>query len=278
MKTDDLEFIPDEFLPVYFSSAPEDHLVNPQRLLSMQETMDCKGFLDYHANDSELDIIMYIFDGSQQIPDPYSIEWLCREQYTDEPLTAVVFCFLGNPARNQIAFGGEGAAEVSPRAVRRMLDSARIKAMEKSEPAAQLEAFVEQLSIRLYWLEKEREESRAVAAVNELDAAKGASLYFDALSGDDTKGLQGGKPVDMIKGYATYVVAGCLGLLSLCGGLLLAWSLWSRSRSYHFPVFDPPQRLGAKYAAGVGAVLAFHSELGSPSNQRSKISNYLTRM
>jgi len=274
----DPELIADEFLPVYFLSYPEDYLVDPQRLLSMQEALDRKVFLEYHADDSELDMRMYLFDENQKIPDPYTIEWLCRERYADGPLTAVVFCYLGDPRRSQLAFGGEGAAEVSPRQVRRMLESTKIKAMEKSDPAAQLEAFIVQLSIRLYWLEKERGESRAVAAANEDDAANGLSLYFEAHSGGDSMILRGDEPIAMIKAYSGYMVAGLLGLLSLSGGIWLGWSLWSRTRIYHFPVFDPPERLGAKYAAGVGAVLAFHSELGSPSNQRSQSSNYLTRI
>jgi len=39
-----------------------------------------------------------------------------------------------------------------------------------------------------------------------------------------------------------------------------------------------PRRLGADYAAGVGAVLAFHNKLGSPSSQRDQVPDYLTRM
>jgi hypothetical protein len=274
----DAELIPDHLLPVYFLSDPEGYLVDPQRLLSMQESMDLKGFLDYHAADSALDIKMYLYDEHQKLPEPYTIERLCRERYADGPLTAVVFCFLANPERNRVAFGGSGAAEIPPQMVRRMLDSAKIKGLEKSDPATQLEAFIVQMSVRLYWLERDREQARALAKINEIDASKGASLYFDALSGDDTWGLQGGEPVTMIRAYAPYMIAGCLGLVSLCAGLWLGCSLWSRTRRYHFPVFDPPERLGAKYAAGVGAVLAFHSELGSPSSQRSQVPNYLTRM
>ena len=130
---EDLEYDPDvippEFLSVYFDSNPEGYLIDPQRLLSMQETLDREGFLIYHANDSALDIKMYLFDERQKIPDFYSIQQLCQQRYAGGPLTAVVFSFLGDPSRNQIAFGGDGAAEVSESEVRKILESSMIKAM-----------------------------------------------------------------------------------------------------------------------------------------------------
>jgi len=275
----DPEVIPAKFLPVYFDSNPEGYLIDPQRLLSMQETLDREGFLIYHANDSELDIKMYLFDERQKIPDFHSIQKICQQRYAGGPLTAVVFSFLGDPSRNQIAFGGDGAAEVSESEVRNILRSSMIKAMEKSDPSAQLEAFIVQLSIHLYWLERERIEVQAIAALEEArdEAERNPDTLAAAdVSAADTNGSE--KGISMMRTYAPYIIGGSVGLLSLCCGLCLGWSLWRGSRRYHFPVFESPERLGASYAAGVGAVLAFHSELSSPSSQRHQVSNYLTRM
>jgi hypothetical protein len=269
--------IPRKFLPVYFSSVPDVYLMDPQGLLSRQEAIDREGFLQYHADDSELDIRMYLFDALQQLPEPYTIQKLCQDQFSGGPLTAVVFCFLGDPTRTQIAFGGDGAAQITPYEIRKILESAKIKAMEKSDPSAQIESFIVQLSIRLYWLERERARQKAIAAVQD-----GRS---NAEDGADATGLTGGagkqrgdSPVSTVRSYAPYMVAGLIGVLSLGYGLWLVWSIWVSTRRYHFPVFEIPERLGANYAAGVGAVIAFHSKLGSPSSQRDQVPDYLRRI
>ncbi|MGB1874716.1 MAG: hypothetical protein ACPIG6_06735 [Akkermansiaceae bacterium] len=41
---------------------------------------------------------------------------------------------------------------------------------------------------------------------------------------------------------------------------------------------NTPKRLGAERGAGVGAVIAFHSKLGSPSSQRNAMPDYLTKV
>ena len=57
-----------------------------------------------------------------------------------------------------------------------------------------------------------------------------------------------------------------------------AWLLGKGSRPSEFPVVEMPRRLGAKHAAGVGAMLSFHRKLGSPSRQRGGLNDYLTRV
>ena len=74
------------------------------------------------------------------------------------------------------------------------------------------------------------------------------------------------------------VVIISLGVLILISGLVYIRFRRDRSKSYLFPVMDTPRRLGASYAAGIGAVLAFDSKLGSPSSQRNPMPDYLTRV
>ena len=52
---------------------------------------------------------MYLFDADQNLPSTHTIEKICEKLYADEPLTAVIYCFLGNPNRNQLAFTGGGS-------------------------------------------------------------------------------------------------------------------------------------------------------------------------
>ncbi|MBT8036510.1 MAG: hypothetical protein KJO21_03095 [Verrucomicrobiae bacterium] len=267
------KLIPEEYLEDYFLVSPtssEGYLIDPQRLLSMQETMDRKGFLAYHAEDSEVDIQVYLFDAQQEIPDPYSIEELVQSHYASNPLSAVVFCFMGEPSRNVLAFAGEGSANIPDPYVGKILESAQMKAQEKSDPSAQLESFVVQLSIKLYWLEKGLEESRRAAV----------PVAVRSANPEGNQGERSPSPGVMatLGPYLFYGVAATIGIVLAGLGIGIAWVLWRRSRTYHFPVIEPPRRLGANYAAGVGAVLAFHNKLGSPSSQRDQVPDYLTRM
>lgn len=262
--------IPEEYLKDYFVFAPKTYLTDPQRLLSMQETLDREGFLEYHANDSEVNVRMYLFDAQQEIPSPYTLEKLARERYVKNSLTAIVFCFLGDPSRSQLAFGGEGSENLNTVDVRKILESAQMKAMEKSDPADQVESFIVQLSIRLYWLEKSMADARLAATAPTAKATNPSSKK--------SKSDRSGGAMAKVKPYLLYITVGTFGVLLTVFGAGMAWLLWMRGRKYHFPVLELPRRLGADYAAGVGAVLAFHNKLGSPSSQRDQVPDYLRRM
>lgn len=274
--------LPQDYLADYFLSSPESYLIDPQRLLSMQESLDREGFLEYHADDSEVDVRMYLFDAQQKIPPPYTLQKLVDERYKGGKLTAVVFCFLGDPSRNQLAFGGEGASGIPLADSLKMLESAQMKAMEKSDPTMQVESFIVQLSIRLYWLEKEQAKSQAAITKSSLVAGSASAGSNKGggkgSSSEGTPGKASGGVVAKVKPYLLYVLGGGVGIVLICAGLFLSWRLWQRSRRYHFPVLEIPTRLEANYAAGVGAVMAFHNKLGSPSSQRDQVPDYLTRM
>ena len=278
--------LPQDYLADYFLSSPESYLIDPQRLLSMQESLDREGFLEYHADDSEVDVRMYLFDAQQKIPPPYTIQKLVDERYKGGKLTAVVFCFLGDPSKNQLAFGGEGASGITAADALKMLESAQMKALEKSDPTMQVESFIVQLSIRLYWLEKEQAKLQAAVAKSSstADATSAGAAAGNGSNGgeggpsDGDSGNASGGVVAKVKPYLLYALGGGVGILLVGAGLFLSWRLWQRSRIYHFPVLEIPTRLEANYAAGVGAVVAFHNKLGSPSSQRDQVADYLTRM
>jgi len=269
----DPKVIPDEYLADYFSTEPAKeggYLIDPQRLLSMQESLDQEGFLEYHADDSEVDIRMYLFDAQQEIPAAYTLQKLVAERYSNSPLTAVVFCFLGDPTRNMIEFGGAGSKNFSMSEVRKILDSVKMKALEKSDPSAQVESFIVQFSIKLFWLEKTRADAKA--------AATPVPVKTRAKAGNKEKSVTAQGSMTKAMPYLLYVIVGLLGTALCFFGIGMGWLLWQRNRTYHFPVMELPRRLGVDYAAGVGAVLAFHNKLGSPSSQRDQVPDYLTRM
>ena len=269
----DPEIIPEDFLDQYFAEVPEAYLIDPQQLLSKQEALDREGFLKYHASEAKVDIKLYLFDAKQLIPDSYSLRRLVQERYEESELTAVVFFFLGDPSRNMLAFGGESVVVPETSDTQRMLENAKLKAMEKSDPAAQIEAFVVELSIKLYWLEQE------MLSVQ----TKGSSeLDLSALV-SSTEGVKGrvGKSSELLvqaQPYILYIAVGTIGIVLSFLAVIGLFLLWKKGRRYTFPVLEVPQRLGADYAAGIGAVVTFHNKYGSPANQRNQVPDYLTRL
>jgi len=261
--------IPEEYLDDYFSKVPDTYLLDPQRLFSNQETLDREGFLEYYADESEVDIRIYLFAADQEVPWIYSLKQLVDERYADGPLTAVVYYFLGNPARNELMFGGKGSELVMAERLRKMLDVAKIKAMEKSDSAAQMESFIIQLSISTYWVEQ-------MIALAQSDESSEVMAALSAKQG--RKPAIAPEPWTSLQPFLWHAVLGTLGAIVLLVVLGAGWVVWRRSRRYYFPVLELPVRLGADHAAGIGAVMGFHNKLDSPSSQRDKIPDFLTRI
>lgn len=95
--------------------------------------------------------------------------------------------------------------------------------------------------------------------------------------GELTGGVEGDPPA-LLKNRVFPAVMILIAVLCLFAGLGYARYRSERSKHYLFPLIETPQRLGANYAAGIGAVLAFHSKVGSPSSQRNQVPDYLTRV
>lgn len=274
----DPHIVPDDFLQRYFKTS-EDHLIDPQKLLSTQEYLDQQGFLNYHAENAALKIKMYLFDGEQNLPSSHTIDNICEKLYAEQPLTAVVFCFMGNPDRNQLVLTGSGSVGVTRLEQLRILEEARMKAAAKSNPVMQLESFVIQLSISLFWLEKDLEKVMAGLAAEQSRAlAEKAWQSSDKVGQVDLVAVGDGEGYAMLRNLLHWLVLGLVGLLFIAVAAYFVWDKWRKSQRYLFPVIEIPKRLGANYAAGVGAVLIFHKKLGSPSKQRNQIPDYLRRM
>ncbi len=268
-RAEEARAIPEEYLDDYFSKAPGTYLIDPQRLFSNQETLDREGFLEYYADESEVDIRIYLFAADQEVPSIYSLKQLVDDRYAEGPLTAVVYYFLGNPARNALIFGGKSSELVTTERLRKMLDVAKIKAMEKSDSAAQMESFIIQLSISTYWVEQ------MIASVRSDESAE-VMAPLSENQGETPASAPG--PWANLQPYLWDAVVGTLGVIGLIVVLGGGWVLWRRSRRYYFPVLELPVRLGADHAAGIGAVMGFHNKLDSPSSQRDQIPDFLTRI
>lgn len=260
--------IPERFHEAYFGQRTAAFLVDPQELLSRQEYRDRESFLEYHAGDSEVNLYIYLFDAEQELPEGVTIDMVFRDHFTGAGPTALVFYFLGMPARTEMMLSDDIREAISKDERVRALRTAVEEAFEKSDPAYQLDNFSVELSIRLYWFEKAMAGPAVVAATGESEAEMAKSLAMTQARERRKTGIE-----------FLMTVLWMLGVLVLAVGLGWAGRIIAQRRiRYIFPEVEVDPLLGAPHAAGVGAVISFSSAQLPPSQQRDQVPDYLHRM
>jgi hypothetical protein len=157
---------------------------------------------------------------------------------------------------------------VSAAEQRRALDSSVMQAFKDVEPSRQIEAFLVQMSIRIYWMERmmgggEATGGDAPLAVRAAKTGKKKSTVMEKI-----------QPV--LASAKRFVIPASVIAGSLIAGL--AMSSWLKRRArYRFPDFEVEPRLGGAHAAGVGAVISFASAAVPPASQRDQVPDYLRR-
>ena len=262
--------IPEEFLPAYFAQRPEAFLVDPQKLLAPADYRDRLNFLNYHASDSSIDLFVYVMGGDQEIPSDVREEEMIERFFLEGRPAAIVYYHLGAPQRSVVYLSPSLTDVVSAAEQRRAVASSVMQAFEKLDPSAQIEAFLVQMSIRIYWMERmmgggteasdamSLADRRVVAVASKSDLAASAKVRW----------LR-----DLVMPYTMPAGVMLGALLAACG-----MNFWVRRRArYHFPDFEVEPRLGGAHAAGIGAVISFASASVPPASQRDQVPDYLRR-
>ena len=141
----------------------------------------------------------------------------------------------------------------------KLVNTARRKASEKSSDMAQLNAFLTQLSISLFWLEEEQQQAENVSESPEVIVVESEITTHVPQKKSLLEEI-----VQFLNKYLVFII------LTPLLGLLIAFILY-KSKSDKIYLLDEgalPERLQAKYAAGVGATIGFDDHHVSPSNQR----------
>ena len=261
--------ISDEFLSRYFHHAPEVFLVDPQDLLTEQQKQERERFLNYHADDSGFDLYVYLFDTKQEIPVGESLQGVVLDHFADKESTAVVFYFMGDPQRSELAFSEDLSEEIRTVNVRDLMKLSIEEAMQSEEPLTQLEFFLGQLAMRFLGLKKKLKEDgvpgarlRGMGEKEEEKLGSLSSLWHD-FRGDSEAFLA--------------VVVSVSFALSV-GLLVFLRYLVDRNRAFVFPDAQGSSLLGAPHAPGVGSVISYHNRTQPPSLQRNNYPDYLQRM
>ncbi|MBK1882215.1 hypothetical protein JIN85_07305 [Luteolibacter pohnpeiensis] len=262
-----LDPVPNEFLDAYFENRPTQFLIDPQGLLNADESASQLGFLKYHAGDSAIDLFVYVFGKIQEIPSEVRSEEFVERLFSTGRPAAVVFYYLGDPQRSEMALSPELSGKIALPEQRRAMESSVLKTMAKDDPAAQLKAFTMQMSIRLYWMERTLEGNftPATPAVAEVSPVPEKPVSARVVLEENV--------VKFLKDWGP--VAGCVLFVAI--GVLVLAIHWRRRAQFVFADLDAEPRLGASHAAGVGAVISFASANLPPARQRDQMPDYLRR-
>jgi len=260
--------VPEKFWPAYFDQKPESFLVDPQGLLSPVNYRDRLGFLNYHAGDSSIDLYVYVFKGNQEIPGEVREEELMERFFSQGRPAAVVYYYLGAPQRSVLYLSPSLTDSVPHAEQRRALESSVMQAFKDTEASRQLEAFLVQMSIRIYWMERMTggAETGEPAVQALASAPKPAAKKSSTMS----------KLMPVLASVQPYIVPAGV----MAGSLFTVFGLSSffrRRARYRFPDFEVEPRLGGSHAAGVGAVISFASAALPPASQRDQVPDYLRR-
>lgn len=245
----------DEVLAKYFLQKPKNFLVDPQKLLSRQEYRDRLSFLKYHASDSSVGFYVYLLDGVQQWPPDRPLERLWHDFFADAGTTVLACYFMGDPSRSEIFVSPDLMKSVGKAERTRALQSAIKNAYVKSDHVDQLDGFCEQLSTRIYWMEKAFKAGVIVPPDEQVEQSA-KSVSYPWLT-----------PIREWWRQWRWQLSIAFSLVACA--FVFGW--WRRShRRYRLPVFDVPQRLGGRHGAGVGAVISYSNPYLSAQAQREK--------
>jgi hypothetical protein len=260
--------VAEEYLAAYFEAKPAGHLVDPQSLLATREKKDLEAFLDYHSGDSSIDIYVYVFGADQRIPSDVREEEIVERLYSVGKPAAVIYYYVGAPQRSAMYLSPVITDAVSAAEQRRALESSVMQAFGSTIPFDQFEAFLVQMSIRVYWMER----------------------MTQGTAEETKESIPDGKTVPLIdrKKPVTENVSKIPSWMKLLGGILAAVFggfvalgsavIWWRSRvKFRFPEFEVEPRLGGSHAAGIGSVISFGSPAIPPAMQRNRVPDYMRR-
>ncbi len=258
--------IPEKFLSAYFAERPKAFLIDPQGLLSPQDFRDRLKFLNDHSNDTAVDLYVYLIGGKQDIPGQVREEELIERFFSEGRPAAIVFYYFGVPQRSEVYLSPSVTDAVPPAEQQRALASSVMQAFEKLDPAEQLEAFLVQMSIRVYWMErmlggKPSEQPFAAATIVKKSAKelpRSASMVLVQAK------------------FTKYRLPAGIGLAAMAMGALVHYARQRHQKTY-FPVLEVEPRLGGTHAAGIGAVISFASVTLPPAAQRDQVPEYLRR-
>lgn len=225
-----------------------DFLFDPNKQLSAGAMVERTEFLRHHAEESKIRLRAMVLNRPWLPIETSGFEWKHEDRFE-----VVALYPMGEPSSASLYFSPLLASGISAAEQHRALQSAVIQATGKEDPEDQLQAFLTQLSIRLYWMER----------MLDGDVAEPAT-HITVAPGEPKRGHFNFPALNPLSAIAPWLAGGSLIAISLPVG----WWLIRKRAQYRFPEFDADPRLGGSHAAGVGAVISYLNPKVPPAAQR----------
>lgn len=243
------------FITERASALSKEPLMDAQNLLEPRQQAEITALLDYHNEDAVIELRACVLGADQTLPAE-----LMEEIGAETKPKAMIVFYYGNALRSECHHLGKFPKAISAKEQKRALESAIIQASTKKNHYEQLLAFLEQMSVRVYLMEQ---------------ILDGREKEF--VSERTSKSLKKKRSLPPIpEHFWSIAIAVALLMFFLLFLWLLRWWRVKHSK-YFFPEAQIEARLGGKNAAGIGAMISFHSAALPPSSQREQSSEIVVR-
>lgn len=248
-------FISKELIARYFEKPITAGLSDPQLILKNAERLDFQYSLEQYFDTSPVSIYLYLFDQKQKVPLSHSPKATFQEFYYSEPSAIVVYYFIGEPERTQVHFDGKETYSLTKHKTRTLAKNVKIAAKRHSNSINQLDEFIRQLSLHLFWIEK--------AMLDDNYEALHPNISNPIKQNEENSNLLK-KDAWLLSNKKTLLFYSGLSLLVI----LLITVLLKRKRNF-FPRLKTLPRLHLPNATFSGAQMKFEDE-DTPPSQQSK--------
>jgi hypothetical protein len=155
-----LKDVTPEFLASAEAWLGEDPLIDPTAELAETQAEDLRRFLGYHAEKSHIPIVVLVLPKDEKLPATTSLDTIAQGSLSARRAALLVYP-IGEPWRARLFLPHSAHEAVSTTYLTRLVEACLAQADTASTPEDQLHEYVVQLSIRLFWLQKELNKSNA---------------------------------------------------------------------------------------------------------------------
>ena len=148
-----------EFLSAAEAWPGDDPLIDPGSELAETQAEDLRRFLGYHAEESGIPIVVLLLARDEKLPASASLDVIAQGSLSIRRAALLVYP-IGEPWRARLFLPRAAHEAVSSAYLTRLVEACLTQAAQTSTPEDQLHDYVVQLSIRLFWLQKELAKSR----------------------------------------------------------------------------------------------------------------------
>lgn len=252
-----------ELQDLYFAHAPVDFLVDPQRLLTEQKSNDIKRFLEFHSDESDYHIFVFVVGETQKIPDEVNLRQLHREWFSDSPTVMMIY-YREAPDMTEFVYNDSITSALPSSVFERIRQNCLREGAATELAPDQVEKMAIELSIQLYWLSRleqhESKEAQAIAAetpIHELPASADAPELLREYAPGIFLEESGRRFVSMV--LTALLIVLVVVVVAAVGWVALWWKSRDRvtGKPLIFPSFDIVPRLGGEYCGGGFVSMSF---------------------